>query len=283
MLSRFGRHRLADKRTVLIPNQWNGSVQQYYHFLLGYLAPVFRWTNQHPDRPVAVRDCGPMNRWFDLLRPQRDVEVMTVGDVLHVMAGNLQPHTVLRGMDFPDAFDARQITAFAEQTLGIATERLTSNPEPAEVIVSDRASADEFFATPAAEWPESGSQKRSVPNLAQIAPTIPGATPLVIDGARTDIYEQIVLHSKAKILVAQHGAALTNMMWMPPGSCIVEILPPMPDDAKDIFRKLAHALGLHYIVIAQESVHASVDPDQLIAAVVQARQQLEAQSRILKG
>lgn len=277
MLSRFGRHRLADKRTVLIPNQWNGSVQQYYHFLLGYLAPVFRWTNQHPDRAVAVRDCGPMNRWFDLLRPQRDVEVMTVGDVLHVMAGNLQPHTVLRGMDFPDAFDARHITAFAEQTLGIATERLASNPEPAEVIVSDRASADEFFATPAAEWPESGSQKRSVPNLAQIAPTIPGATPLVIDGARTDIYEQIVLHSRARILVAQHGAALTNMMWMPPGSCVVEVLPPMPDDAKDIFRKLAHALGLHYIAIAQESVHASVDPDQLIAAVVQARQHLKAQ------
>ena len=27
------------ERIILVPDQWSGTVQQYYHFLLGYLAP----------------------------------------------------------------------------------------------------------------------------------------------------------------------------------------------------------------------------------------------------
>jgi len=261
------RYRLADKRTVVVPNQWNGSVQQYYHFLLGYLAPIFAWTERHPERSIAVRDCGPMNRWFDLLRPEHDVEIMHVGDVLHVLAGNLQPNTVLRGWDFPDRFSAADIRRFAGATRSIAANRFDSPGESCRVIVSDRASSDGFFATPAAEWPESGSQKRSVPNLAQIIESLQRADVCTLDGATTDIYQQILLHSSAHILIGQHGAGLTNMIWMPPGSHVIEILPPMPDDATNIFRNLARTLGLRHTTVPQASVHAPIDAAELTQAL----------------
>jgi len=267
VLAKLRKHRLAGHRTVLIPNQWNGSVQQYYHFLLGYLAPIFEWTAKNPGREIAVRDCGPMNRWFDLLKPECDVEIMTVGDVLHVLAGDLQPNKVLRGMDYPDKFSRQQIIEFADRTRAIAAERSSGFDSYPTIIVSDRASHDEFFATPAAEWPESGSQKRSVPNLSQIAASLSARDLQVLDAAQVDIYVQILVHTHSRVLVGQHGAGLTNMIWMPRGSFVIEILPPMPDDAQPIFRNLARTLGHEHLVVAQKSVHAPVDPDQLREAI----------------
>lgn len=270
MFANLRKHRLADRRTVLIPNQWNGSVQQYYHFLLGYLAPIFEWTAKNPGREIGVRDCGPMNRWFDLLRPETDVEIMTVGDVLHVLAGNLQPNQVLRGMDYPDSFSKRDISAFADRTRAIASQRYQQpQRDSPSIVVSDRTSSDEFFATPAAEWPESGSQKRSVPNLGETARSWQRSDLRVLDGATTDMLEQILLHSSAQVLVGQHGAGLTNMIWMQPGAHVVEILPPMPTDAGGIFAHLADALGLRYTVIAQDSLHAPIDAELLTQTVEQ--------------
>lgn len=263
----FTRNRIASEPVVLIPNQWNGSVQQYYHFLLGYLAPIHRWITQNPGIPIAVRDCGPMNRWFDVFRPETDIEVMTVGDVLHILAGDLQPHRVLRGMDFPTEFRASDLHPFATVTRSIAAQRVEAAPTPVDVLVTDRASSDDFFASPAAEWPESGSQKRSVPNLNDVVSTWTDLDVRVLDGATSGIYEQILLHSTAKVLVGQHGAGLTNMLWMAPGSAVVEILPPMPDDATDIFGNLARALGLHHFIVTQDSVHSPAEPGQLSDAV----------------
>lgn len=260
------RIRARDERVVLIPNQWNGSVQQYYHFLLGYLAPIFQWTSTHPTKRIAVRDCGPMNRWFDLLPESCEVEIMTVGDVLHILAGDLQTHKILKGMDFPSRFSSSDIANFASVTRKVAEQRgrdLTSTPL---TIVTDRASFDEFFATPAAEWPESGSQKRSVPNLSEIVSSWADSTVQLLDGAQSDIYEQILLHSHARILIGQHGAGLTNMIWMPRGSWVIEILPPMPADASPIFQNLTRVCGLHHFVVHQDEVHSRINPETLTNA-----------------
>jgi len=207
-----------------------------------------------------------MNRWFDLLPESSEVEIMTVGDVLHVLAGDLQAHRVLRGMDFPDQFPSRDIAAFAERTRAIARARASATPPHPVTVVTDRASFDDFFATPAAEWPESGSQKRSVPNLADIVRTWDDPTVALIDGAQSDVYQQILLHSRARVLIGQHGAGLTNMIWMAPGSSVIEILPPMPADASHIFANLARACGLHHFVINQRDVHAEIDAQDLTIA-----------------
>ena len=260
---------------MLIPNQWNGSVQQYYHFLLGYLAPIFKWTSAHPERRIAVRDCGPMNRWLELLPEECDVEIMSVGDVLHILAGDLQSHKILRGMDFPSRFSAPDLEVFAARTRAIAEQRGREFSSSPHTIVTDRSSFDEFFATPGAEWPESGSQKRSVPNLSAIVKSWDDPTVQLLDGAQSEISEQILLHSRARILIGQHGAGLTNMIWMQRDSWVIEILPPMPADATPIFGNLARALGLNHRVVPQDDVHAAVDPQTLTAAYRSAAQALK--------
>ncbi|MDC3376510.1 glycosyltransferase family 61 protein [Candidatus Nanopelagicales bacterium] len=277
---RLGRRQAAPKRVVLIPNQWNGSVQQYYHFLLGYLAPIATWVEAHPGTPIAVRDCGPMNRWFELLSDQADVEIMTVGDVLHILAGNLQPYEVLRGKDFPEEFHQSSLRRFADWTRQQAlTDQPTRSGSLPNIVVSDRASHDEFFSGPGAEWPESGSLKRSVPNLATAVQSWNDPDVAIIDAAELDISTQIEMHSSARILIGQHGAGLTNMIWMPPGAHVIEILPPMPDDATPIFRNLAVNLGLQHHVVPQGGVHEPVDAGLLEGLYVRARTEVMDQGR----
>jgi len=75
---------------------------------------------------------------------------------------------------------------------------------------------------------------------------------------------QVALAQHSNVLVAQHGAGLTHMIWMPKGSTIIEIHPPLPDEAIDVFRLLAKALGHQYIRIPQSHVHANIDSNDLI-------------------
>ena len=61
------------------------------------------------------------------------------------------------------------------------------------------------------------------------------------------------------ILVAQHGAGLSNMVWMRPGATVVEIQPPLAPVIDTIFSNLAAACGLKHSVIPQKDAHADVD------------------------
>ena len=74
--SRRARRVAYRQRTLLVANHWEGSVQQFYHFFLGYFMPVCTWLRDHPDTTIAVRDCGPMNPWFALLPEDVDVEII---------------------------------------------------------------------------------------------------------------------------------------------------------------------------------------------------------------
>lgn len=57
------------ERVFVVSNHWDGSVQVFYHFLLRYFAPITIWLRKDGSKRIAVRDCGPMNQWFDLLEP----------------------------------------------------------------------------------------------------------------------------------------------------------------------------------------------------------------------
>lgn len=80
-----------------------------------------------------------------------------------------------------------------------------------------------------------------------------------VDSETLDFTTQISLFRHARVLVGLHGAGLTNMMWMPPGSHVVEII-----GSKTIFPhyyQLALALGHHYWLIDSTRSEHSEDPE----------------------
>lgn len=267
-------------RVLLVPDQWSGSVQEYYHFLLGYLAPVVLWTTKHPGVPVSVRDCGPMNAWFDLLQEQLDLEVLSPGDMLHLFAARARRHRVLKGMDDPTSFDSQAIHRFRD--LVLANSSISASATGSVVTVVDRLSSGEFNLTREAEVPASGQAVRSTPNLSSAAEAAlrahnqAGAAKTaridwaIIDAAGLAPHEQLQRFARTRVLVGQHGAGLTNMLWMAKGGVVIEIEPPRPDYEPKFFRLLAAACGHRYTRIVQAHDHAPVDEIALADALTAA-------------
>ena len=58
-------------------------------------------------------------------------------------------------------------------------------------------------------------------------------------------WDQINISNKAKVLISQHGASLTNMLFMSPNSTVLE-LKASNDRTNHCYFSLASALGLNY-------------------------------------
>ncbi len=261
--------RARNPRILVVPDQWSGSVQEFYHFLLGYFAPLVLWLEKNPRKPFSVRDCGPMNPWFELLPGTPDLEVLTPGDMLHLFAARSRPSTVLRGMDDPNRFRSGDLKVFRSLVLSANGVEVASSGQ--RVTVIDRLSSGSFNKTAAAEVPASGRDVRSTPNLSHLATAL--LEPMedvqwgIVDAAGIPPQGQLELFSSTTLLVGQHGAGLANMVWMPPGGTVVEIQPPRPDYEPPFFQNLAQACGHTYIRIDQEHDHAEMSEREFHAAL----------------
>jgi hypothetical protein len=268
VLWRLERAPVTD-RTLVIARHWSGSVQQFYHYLLGYALPLGAWVEKTGTREVAVRDCGPMNPWFEMIGGSVDIKILAPPGALNWMVGRRTPSVVVEGMDHPLRFKRSRLVAGRDAWLRLAG---VAPVEPgSSVLVIDRASSDPFYHGPGAENPMSGSERRSVPNLAEIIGRLDVRVPVTIrDLAGMTPVDQIELLRGVGVLVGQHGAGLAHMVWMAPGSTIVEIKPPLPPVAVETFERLAKCLGHTYIVVPQSDPHAPVVEADVRSALVAA-------------
>ena len=258
--SRIARRNAYKKQTLVLANNWDGSVQQFYHFLLGYLMPLSLWLDRNPSAQVLVRDCGPMNIWLDAIGRNTSLQTIPTGSALHVVVGNRMKHTVLQGLDDPAKFKNRTLVKGADSIqmrLGMGPS--LSSKEPA-ILVIDRATSEDFYHQHGSETEMSGKERRHVPNLKHLPDVYSGVISMkVVDLARLSPHQQIQVAKESSTLIGQHGAGLAHMLWMAPGSHIIEIAPPLPTQVQDIFSLLAKKLGHSYTRIPQQGVHAEVD------------------------
>jgi len=257
-----------NERTLVLANNWDGSVQQFYHFLLGYFMPLCLWLDKTGANKIAVRDCGPMNPWFELLQDHVDIEIMPPGSALHVVIGDLMSHVVLEGMDDPRKFSSKAIQAGSFSVLKRLKISASSMGSNKRILIVDRSTSENFYHEHGSETHMSGKERRHVPNLIELKAALPGSHDVqVVDFARMNPLDQIREVQQATTLVGQHGAGLVHMLWMPPNSHVVEIAPPLPSQVEHIFQELARTLGHSYERIEQEGVHAPVSISAVVNAI----------------
>ena len=262
------------RRTLLIANHWDGSVQQYYHFRLGYLFPVASWIQRNPGQLVTLRDCGPMNVWLRALQEQVDLEIIPPGDALHRVVGNRMKSVVLQGLDDPDRFNRRDLRTGAMSLASILRipprdpSPLNSSARERDAVIIDRQSSEDFYHSSESETHMSGRERRSTPNLSGADwRDLTGLHPRIVDLAHVHPPNQIQMMQNCNLLIGQHGAGLLNMVWMAPGSSVIEVEPPLPPEVQGLFPRLAACLGHRYSSVPQRSAHSDVDLEALGAAV----------------
>lgn len=262
--TRAGRH---VERVLMVPSQAEGSIDQYYHFLLGYLCPITLWLRRHPGRPITVCECGPMEPWLRGLPGGCDVEVISATQMLTEYVSRRQPRVVLRPLDNPRVFRADEI---AEFVASVRLSFLAPPAAPSTVVVLGRGSPDAYYGSRGLTSDTSANLLRSVPNLAEVATRLAaaGRGPVhELDAALLAPRDQVLAFSRAGVLVGQHGAGLANMVWMPPGSTVVEIQPALHRRVRGVFGQLARVLGHRYAIVDQSGLHAPVDAGRVAHAV----------------
>jgi hypothetical protein len=172
-------------------------------------------------------------------------------------------------LDSVSLFDGRVIRDFTTRV-----RRGLGEPDgpQSEILVIDRASSNPYYASAATEVKTSGRERRSVSNMEEVARALAAVGECrQVDAALLSPREQVQAFTTARVLVGQHGAGLANMVWMAPGSTVVEILPPMGPKVLGLFRQLAAACGHRYACVRQPERHGPVAADEVVAAVVQAQ------------
>jgi hypothetical protein len=272
------------------------SVEHFHHFLLGLFVPlIYRlstvWVKAQFNR-LIVRSCGPLDHIVHVLGDDR-IEIIdkdrhrhmmeatvhssfTSNDLVAEQAEKLRFVTV-RGCDFPVTYDKRQFAKAREVLLSIGTIRSEINAltdqwprGDARILLINRGPSDPFYDSEQSEIKGSGQGRRSIPNYEALHRLLRqeyvGCLSVMTE--QLSFPRQFALFSLADIIIAQHGAALSNMIWARPSATVIEIFPITQRPGGDFFVHLAHCMGLRYRRILQERPRSDVDIGKIREVVV---------------
>lgn len=104
--------------------------------------------------------------------------------------------------------------------------------------------------------PDKGS--RSITNIGSVQPILERYSIELVDPGQLSFQQQVRLFAEAKLIVGVHGAGLANMLLMPPGGTLLELLPPLYATAS--YWGLASSLEITYRhIVCDDSELGPVD------------------------
>ncbi len=270
-----------------------GSCEHYYHFLLGYLLPLAAYIVRRgvaEDRTILLRACGPLDR---TLRELALPGLLCCERFTHASIRKHLERSPWAEIDQIDGFDFGHLPGeeifYDAASIGIGVQflrrRLACAIETAKteisaswtgsprVLMIERGEPDPFYQSSLVEVKSSAGQRRSIRNhgelVARMAADYPGFRSIRLETA--SLAEQVAWFGLTDILVAQHGAALANIIWMRPNAHVVEIDPDTPSNVNTLFRRLAEACEVSYACLRQAAgMFGPVAVEELAALVAAA-------------
>lgn len=251
-----------------------GSIQHYYHFILGFLFPILYWyctKSGHAYRKIYIRSSGVMDKHIHSLGLKNILVVeKDVHDRLHRETdGNI----VISAFDTAKADYSKQIDAVSRLLLD--SDRIknrfslfgdcqsTSVKRRLRVLVVSRGEPDSFYSSSKSEIKSASNQRRSISNFDDLAKSIAFLDPKVVYLEQVSLVDQIALFRDSDIVIAQHGAALANIVFCRKSALIIEICPVTMKEAfertGDDFLFLSKIMKLRFYRVWQAADHSDVD------------------------
>ena len=254
---------IPEKATHLSVINQNGSREHYYHFLIGVLLPLINWkitAHGKIDGPVLMRSCAILDKHLISLDiPKLAIKKKIDFQLSEHFCSNVES---ICGYDFPEKYDSNKIRLASNYLIARADKlnhkyfkkaRESSLPR---VLMINRSKPNEFYNSPESEKKTTGNQRRSIPNFQEMCDGIQKYYPEIIELEDLDLYSQIALFNCADIVIAQHGAALANIVFCKQNTIILEIA---YGKHREHFSNLASSLNLKYVHLNQGGDHSPVE------------------------
>ncbi len=276
---------------LTLKNHW-GSVEHYYHFLFGFLMPLAleqKKINAPAGDILFIRSCAIMDEHLNAIgfdgveivdsnrhntikiESYSDVSTKTVADEFIELWGYDDPdyYSYDKFCDFKSILMtslSNDIAKFSKQLKAYMKD------DTPRVIMINREPSDPFYLSQACEIKTAGDIRRSIPNFDSLFTAVgseyKNTISVTLQGK--SLAYQIALFKHADVIIAQHGAALANIIWCDSSAKVIEI---HPDDMlhsiqnKDFFRNLALCMHNDYRRVIQSGSHSNVDAELVLSAI----------------
>ena len=262
------------KRILVIENT-TGSVEHYYHFFFAALVPLLDQARVGQlDGLSYIRACGPMDAHLQALQSAGLAELQLVERRAFKALCQRVPDGLQIPLHSEECYDREGVRddgyrpAVLRRVAEFGIARFAPDAPESDVLLVERGAPDPFYLSRQSAIPGSASTRRSIPNMDAVSDALENAGRTVrrVQLEHTTLAEQIGWFSRAQTVVAQHGAALANVMWVREGSRVVEII-PQEQGRREHFSRLADVVGATYEAVSQPEAHAPVVPEQIVRAV----------------
>lgn len=261
----------------------HGSIQHYYHFLLGYLLPLVHWLfvekNISNYENIYIDDPKIMKKHLGVIFPEK------VKFYRDDFCSEVKIAKTLYGFDQKDHYPINSIKESTKELKKLLSSAQTfdkennDNVKKGKILVIDRCKPDEFYKSDECQRKGSGSDRRSTPNLINIKNLIKKYDYKFINLEDESLKNQIELFGGHEFIVAQHGAALSNIIFCNLNSIIIEIRPRRDEsdsflsvsqyEQQNHFENLSKSLGLEYFEVFQEHNHSEFNIDEIVDIIKQ--------------
>jgi len=245
----------------------------YYHFVFAVLLPLLNLARRGlfsvEDQTIQIESCGLFDGILRELDNRRilNISIRGAGEIRAMLQRNAYPVFYLDSLEtyqyYGHGFAPRPATSDGDLFRSIAdfTKPFFLDcdqlPPPAEIIVINR----KRFAQ------NQGACVRTIPNAEELVTALEtsGYTCHYTALEGTTLKQQIDLFAPAKIIIAQHGSALSNIIWSSPAVRVIELVPAMKQGPDwQYFSILCDSLDLERAEVYQEGPFDDVDPSVIL-------------------
>ena len=253
-----------------------GSVTHYYHFFMGFLIPfLLDIKNYDYNKTTFIVDdvFGPMLRILFQLPFDIKIGQVSIKDYKEVKLIPLDTDFIKRDSKIFKLFTYNDYKYINKLIINLCDQfDLISKMEKFDVIVIQRKLNLSYKTTEYKKndkyydaFITSGSERRSICNFDKFYKFIKSyykkLSVLQISLEYLPLFEQYYLFNNAKIVIAQHGASLSNVVFMKPKTTIIEIIPMSSyiNSNANVFPPLSKTCKVNHYQYKTNSTHTTID------------------------
>ena len=230
-----------------------GNVEHYYHFILDLVFPLSLLIERTPRDVIFIfEEFGIFTERLHSLFPGR-VETLKKqdipADIEKVEMFGLSPRRVRA-----EKGAIQNFSTHIYNRLGV-----DQTVEPNKILLIERLPPDPYFLKQAKEK-GAGASRRSILNHRDLSAMLQSMVKAPFEFhnlhlEKISFSEQVEYFNQARVVIAQHGAALANCVWMRPNSIVIEL---SSRRSFDHFRLISEMKEHNYYFYKTKSKHTKI-------------------------